>query len=530
MNKKEISKEEIKIREIAKDYYKREDVKKSIFNFAKNREISPRYFEGFGVRPDVFQYVNDVTALAKKGATSFHCSEERWIDPLLIETGMSKESANELRTGWDLIIDIDCTQGIKFSAIAAESIIEVLRDHGIKNMGIKFSGSKGFHIIVPYESFLGEDNEENIKDLFPSFPRKIMAYIRQVSEEKMRKKAHEMLPNAFWENMKNKDDIKTVYSCKRCGDDADNFLRVEFSCKQCNIVEERNFKNGKGQLPKCYKCKEKMSYKPIKEFRVCSKCKINSIESPSEFSERQTDLFGVMGLDLAVVSPRHLFRMPYSLHEKTALASVVINEEELNNFITGEEKYMKKIANPKDVKVRNFMLKVEKGQGRKLIMEARDWAARSGFDREVEKKSNGKYENYKTIELVDIKEKQFPPCVKKILEGMGDGKKRALFVLINLFRSIGMDKEVLEKKIYDWNNRCSSQLKKGYIQSQLAWTYKRKPIMPQNCRSFYRDIGVCNPDSTCEKIKNPVNYVVRKNFIANKKEFTKNNKKDKKKI
>ncbi|GAI54180.1 unnamed protein product, partial [marine sediment metagenome] len=36
--------------------------------------------------------------------------------------------------------------------------------------------------------------------------------------------------------------------------------------------------------------------------------------------------------DLILVSPRHLFRAPYSLHEKTALASVVLKPEEIKNF------------------------------------------------------------------------------------------------------------------------------------------------------------------------------------------------------
>ena len=36
--------------------------------------------------------------------------------------------------------------------------------------------------------------------------------------------------------------------------------------------------------------------------------------------------------DLVLVSSRHLFRMPYSLHEKTTLASVVVLPEELKNF------------------------------------------------------------------------------------------------------------------------------------------------------------------------------------------------------
>ena len=80
---------------------------KAIFEFSKNREISPRYYEGFGKRPDTFQFKGDVFSLAKKGATSFHSSEELWEDPLKIETGMGKKDADDIRIGWDLLIDID---------------------------------------------------------------------------------------------------------------------------------------------------------------------------------------------------------------------------------------------------------------------------------------------------------------------------------------------------------------------------------------------------------------------------------------
>ena len=38
--------------------------------------------------------------------------------------------------------------------------------------------------------------------------------------------------------------------------------------------------------------------------------------------------------------------------------------------------------------------------------------------------------------------------------------------------------------------------------------------MPPNCKEFYKGIGVCVEDNFCKFVKNPVNYVVRKSFIA----------------
>ena len=59
-------------------------------------------------------------------------------------------------------------------------------------------------------------------------------------------------------------------------------------------------------------------------------------------------------------------------------------------------------------------------------------------------------------------------------------------------------------------------LKKGYIKSQLSWAYRKKPILPPNCKEFYQGIAVCTPDDFCKLVKNPVNYVVRKSRRGNK--------------
>src|SRR3989344_613771 len=172
---------EEKIRKITSLYYSRPDILKAIFSFSKNREVVPRYFEGFGKRPDSLQYESDVFEMAKKGATSFHCSEEIWENPMNISTGMNEKQLNQIRTGWDLLIDIDCKY-FDFSKKAAQAVINVLKKHGIKNFGIKYSGSKGFHIIVPWIAFPKIINGQETKNLFPELPRKIVSYLRFMSE------------------------------------------------------------------------------------------------------------------------------------------------------------------------------------------------------------------------------------------------------------------------------------------------------------------------------------------------------------
>jgi len=410
---------EKRIRKITQLYYSRPDVQKAIFEFSKNREICPSYFEGFGKRPDSFQYRGDIFELVKKGATSFHCSEEIWADPLKIFTGMNETQSNELRIGWDLLIDID-SKYIDYSKILAELIIDMLRFHGIKNIGVKFSGSKGFHILIPWKAFPKEINNVETSEMFPEYPRIITQYIMEKTKERLIEKISRLTkPNKY-----------------------------------------------------------------IKDF-----------QAPEQVIS-----------DIILVSPRHLFRMPYSLHEKTALASVVLNPEEISNFQMTD-------ADPLKVKIKNFMPDSKEGEASELLMQALDWHKENNFGSKDDKQSF----DYTPIKLTNLSEKNFPPCVQKILQGMEDGKKRALFVLINLFRSVGMEKEELEKRINDWNEKNKVPLKQGYIQSQLSWSYRRRPIMPPNCKKFYQGIGVCAPDEFCKLIKNPVNYVIRKNLLENRK-------------
>jgi len=150
------------------------------------------------------------------------------------------------------------------------------------------------------------------------------------------------------------------------------------------------------------------------------------------------------------------------------------------------------------------------GEAGELLMQSLDWDKENNPEKENETKKE-----FKPIKISNLSETYLPPCVKKILQGLGDGKKRALFVLINLFRSVDMDKDEIEKRIEDWNKKNAPPLKQGYIMSQLSWSFRKAPILPQNCQEFYKGIGVCAPDDLCKLIKNPVNYVRRKSFSKN---------------
>jgi hypothetical protein len=94
---------------------------------------------------------------------------------------------------------------------------------------------------------------------------------------------------------------------------------------------------------------------------------------------------------------------------------------------------------------------------------------------------------------------------------MEDGKKRALFILINFFRSLNLSSEEIEKKIEEWNSKNKKQLKQGYIKAQLSWYERQKKMLPPNCdKLYYKDLAICSPDALCKHIKNPINYTIIK--------------------
>src|SRR3989338_1876065 len=82
---------ESRIRAITRFYYSNTKIQETLVKFGMGREVVPRYFEGFGKRPDMLQYPSDIMGLVQKGATSFHSSEEIWKDPLGLRSEIGSE-------------------------------------------------------------------------------------------------------------------------------------------------------------------------------------------------------------------------------------------------------------------------------------------------------------------------------------------------------------------------------------------------------------------------------------------------------
>ena len=511
---------EKRIREITFIYYSRPDIKKAIYDFSENRECIPRYFEGFGKRPDSFQYEQDVLEQVKKGATSFHCSEELWEDPLEISTELSEEESDELRIGWDFLLDIDSPY-LEYSKIYTKLLVEALEFNGVKNFSVKFSGNKGFHIIVPWKAFPNEIYNQKTKNMFPEWPRIICEYLSEMVQPKLAEKIfkEESLKQIAKKTGKKEEELLVTecLSCKRPAEKAD---LVNWFCPICKNELSMIRKNKR--IPKCPRedCRKPMIEKSIKEIHICNFCEFNTEKNPEMFGKTREKTEKLIEADLILVAPRHLFRMPYSLHEKTALASIVIDKHKVMDFQIID-------AKPFKATVKNFYLTPKPNEARDLLLQALDWSEQKNKKQktieerrqqthpqsEIKQKS-GKTD-FKQVSIPDPSESIFPPCIKNILKGIKqDGRKRALFILINFFKSLGISDFELEKRINNWNEKNHKPLKAGYIQSQLNWYKKTGARMPPNCdKPNYNDIAVCKPDELCRQVKNPVNYAVKRYFM-----------------
>jgi DNA primase catalytic subunit len=453
-------------------FYKRKDIQEEIVKQAKDKEIAFRFEHGFGKRPEALSYPNDVLELAKQKMTSLHCSEELWINPLQITTGMKKRELDEIRKGWDLILDIDC-KILPYSKLAAYYTIKKLRQDGVKSITIKFSGNKGFHIAVPFQAFPEVYAGKKVKDLFPEAPRKIASYITHGIKEALSRSIMK-LESKFGGDVFSKIAKRTGFEDK----------------KQDIIRYEKN-------------------------------------EFDDEIPVLNAEPF--LEIDTLLISSRHLYRMPYSFHEKSQLVSLPIDPDKVLSF-------KKPMAEPDIVELNHPFLdrNVKEKDAADLLKNAYEFDQLSkkftDTDKEIYEKEFEKSDDVDIPEEA-IGEEAFPPCIKLLLNGgLEDGKKRALFALINFLSSAGWDYDMIEKRLVEWNKTNTDPLRDTYLLGQIRYArVKNKPVLPPNCNNpnYYLGLGVCKKDSLCQKIKNPATYAKIKNKMLKKK--TKKKKKTSKK-
>jgi len=416
-------------------FYKQTKIQEQLVEQAKNKEVAFKFSTFFGKRPEVLRYPSDVLELAKQKITSFHCSEELWKNPLRISTELKKQEIEDLRKGWDLILDIDC-KFFSYSQAAAYYTIKALKQNGVKSITAKYSGNKGFHIAIPWEAFPQTLDGKPVKDMFPEAPRRIANYITHLIKPALTKAIMKLEKNNF-----------------------------------PAIIEKTGLK-------------------------------------PEEITQYATNEFGdkiptlnidpFLEIDTLLISTRHLYRMPYSFHEKSELVSVPINIDEVLKF-------NKEQAKPENVNTKNTFLDrtTKYPDAEKLLINSLDF-----FIPQTEEEKTSKEKDYELPEKA-IGEEYFPPCIINTFKGLEDGRKRSVFAIIKFLRGCGWDFDQIEEKLKEWNEKNHEPLRQQVITGQIKYAKQTKRIVPPpNCSNpnYYKGIRTCTPDTFCAKIKNPLQY------------------------
>jgi len=421
-------------------FYKNPEVQQELVEEAMHKEVAIKFGErGFGKRPDVLQYKNDVLELVKQGATSFHASEEIWNNPLFLMPGMKKSELDENRKGWDLLLDIDCNHW-HYSAYAADLLVKALKKYGIKSTGVKFSGNHGFHLIVPFEAFPKKINEQDTHSLFPDAPKRIAFFLREVIREPLSK------------------IILEKYGIEKVSED--------FEKKFDELVKDNKF-----------------------------------------------DPFQILDIDTILLSSRHMYRMCYSFNEKSGLLSIPVDPDKVMEFKLEDAKPKNVISNVGKIRFLHRE-KVKLGEASRLIREAYDHKVKEGTEEERKNVFGKKYDKYEgSTEQEQIPVEFFPPCIQKIMLGLEDGKKRAMFILINFLSSVGWDPNQIDEFLADWNKKNPDPLREVTITGRMRYHKQaKKSVLPPNCnnKAYYIDFHVCMPDALCRSVKNPASYAKRK--------------------
>ncbi len=367
------------------------------------------------------------------------------------------------------------------------------------------SGSKGFHIIIPWKAFPKEVSERQTKDMFPEWPRLICKYLGDKVSSELKERILDL-------GLKTDKDNQLEMYCTRpnCNTIATKTSKIYLICPHCRATSEtfQEIIKRKRKLS-CPNCLKEMKETRREPIYICESCNTNSQKS-NTFKERiKTQNIDA---DIILVSSRHLFRMPYSLHEKTSLSSIVIDPDKIENFDLKDAHHLK----IKDTK--NFIPDSKEGEATELLVKAiehqplfkeptNELHTTIEFQGQIRPRQK---KDFKKIIITNLTSDLYPPTIKAILKGMPtDGRKRALFILLNYFGSLDLPQPEIDKIIEEWNKKNYEQLRLGYLRAQLKWHARTSSKLPPNYnKPYYREIGL-KPTAQEIKSKNPVSYTIR---------------------
>ncbi|MEM2936621.1 MAG: DNA primase noncatalytic subunit PriX, partial [Candidatus Bathyarchaeia archaeon] len=130
----------------AKEYYLRKDFLEAMEPWLFGREIwitnAPRPL--YASNTDELRDLIERYSPEGPGPFSLLFSVETFSDPPRLGT----ESPDSLRITWDFFLDIDA-EDFQAAKLAASKALKTLRLFGVRNFLLKFSGRRGFHLVIP---------------------------------------------------------------------------------------------------------------------------------------------------------------------------------------------------------------------------------------------------------------------------------------------------------------------------------------------------------------------------------------------
>jgi hypothetical protein len=437
-------------------YYKRKDIQQAIVENAKDREVSVRYMDGsFGKRPDVLQYPEDVFASVMQ-----HVEKRRYG---------SSFHASEERWHNPLSLKPSMKKNELDDNRKAWDLVIDIDCHFLEYSKIAAD------LVVKFFKYAG------IKSVSVKFSGRAGFHI-----------------GVPWE----------CFPEKVAGKDTKNMF-PEAPRKIAMYIKERI----KEELSNAILKAEGSDFSKIQEKTGKNTQEITREIMKDGIRIRKLDVEPFLDIDTLLISSRHLYRMPYSFNEKSGMVSVPVHPDKILEFDIKEAQAENVIVKPE---LKFLDREASPGEAAKLLVEALDFRAKE----EIKKQAREEMESKE----VDVPEEAtpeacFPPCIQLILKGLKDGRKRAMFSLVNFFTSVGWSPEQTQQRMLQWNKQNDEPLRDQDIINQVNYHKQKKQIvLPPNCdnKAYYVDFHVCKPDNLCSRVKNPVSYAKRKLFAKRK--------------
>jgi len=223
------------------------------------------------------------------------------------------------------------------------------------------------------------------------------------------------------------------------------------------------------------------------------------------------DAFNLVGIDTILITSRHLYRQVYSINEKSGLVSIPINPHKVLAFDRRIAKVELKIVSKYKFLDREAAIAAP-GEATELLVHAYDFVSEIKRDEEASQFQADMKKKEKAAQYADLTEKIppefFPPQITKMLGPLQDGKKRAMFILINFLRCTGYAPAEIEAMLRAWNEKHPEPIRETFFRGQLKSGLENPQIIPpQNYDpQVYTAITGLPIEPAEARMRNPVAY------------------------